>query len=90
MSNDQTESYKLYVVLSVTNDNLGEKALSLAIVANQLLASETRNIDSLVFKLAASSHDPRGPIDRERYANLAPHRAPFDRVWGFESTLTWA
>ena len=40
MYNDQTESCDLYVVLSITNENLGEKAWSLAIVANQLLASE--------------------------------------------------
>ena len=44
MYNDQTESCDLYVVLSITNENLGEKAWSLAIVANQLLASETRDI----------------------------------------------
>ena len=71
MYNNQTESCDLYVVLSVTNENLGEQALSLAIVASQLLESETRNIDSLVFMLAASSHYLHDPIYRERCAKPA-------------------
>ena len=84
---DQTESCELYVVLIVTNEGPGEKALSLAIVANQgntryRLAFKVHliHIPFLVFELAASSYYLHDPTYRERCAKRS-HLGLFDRVW---------
>jgi len=93
MYNDHIESCELYVLLndttaslcSVANESPEEEALLLTIVSQSasILAPERRNIDSLVFKLAASSHHLHDPVYRERYAKLTPNWALLRMVWEF-------
>jgi len=62
---------------SVANESPEKEDLLFAIVSelnNQLLVSEKRDVDCLVF---TSSHYPHGPFHRERWAKLAPNWALF-------------